>query len=318
VLSGFLIHLPVALQPEKVSQNGFWHTYFYRRIMRIAPVYWLACIMGLAAFTLVPVLSTPFVLQNIKLAPWNFGDLIAKLFFLDGLWPSSGTRLGNNILNVVSIEMWLYAAYPLTLFIRRNQGWRGVFILSGMFHGVAFGLWLIGVNPVYAGISFWTFYLYWVIGAFMAEKYARAKAEISPSPKWRFVVYAFCGYLAASFFLRFTGSQIIRAMLFAMTVGLLIYSLMIAEQNREPRDSYLTMILEWIAERSYSIYAVQTPVIFTGMLILSAASISNWFVERGGTLLAVVVIAWLVHKYIEKPILELTRLRGHSQPKSHR
>jgi peptidoglycan/LPS O-acetylase OafA/YrhL len=153
VLSGFLIHLPVALQPEKVSQNGFWHTYFYRRIMRIAPVYWLACIMGLAAFTLVPVLSTPFVLQNIKLAPWNFGDLIAKLFFLDGLWPSSGTRLGNNILNVVSIEMWLYAAYPLTLFIRRNQGWRGVFILSGMFHGVAFGLWLIGVNPVYAGIG---------------------------------------------------------------------------------------------------------------------------------------------------------------------
>src|SRR3954469_23098619 len=60
VLSGFCIHYPFERRAQAGGAAPSWRDYFHRRFLRIMPVYWMACLLGLgfvAAQTLWPAKS---------------------------------------------------------------------------------------------------------------------------------------------------------------------------------------------------------------------------------------------------------------------
>lgn len=80
VLSGFCIHLPVATDPSRTASVGDWDEYFRRRMLRIAPVYWFASILGIVALFLANRSGLPWP-GSIELAiDWTKVPL--KLAFL--------------------------------------------------------------------------------------------------------------------------------------------------------------------------------------------------------------------------------------------
>ena len=107
VLSGFCIHLPVASAPSLSDQRGFWRVYAIRRAIRILPVYWVACVLGVVA-----VVATGGQPENAGRLAGQIGELsaialLAKMLVLTPLYLVPGTELGNGALRTVATEMWL-------------------------------------------------------------------------------------------------------------------------------------------------------------------------------------------------------------------
>lgn len=130
VLSGFCIHLPLATDPSRRGRTGFWRIYAFRRLMRIGPVYWLACLLGVLALYLAT--AYPSLAPRAYLSELDAVGFATKMTFLSAFLPSLPTGLGNGPLSTVAVEMWLYAAYPMMLLARGIGSWVSVFILAGL------------------------------------------------------------------------------------------------------------------------------------------------------------------------------------------
>jgi len=77
VLSGFCIHLPQAIAPDKLNKSDFWQIFAIRRCSRILPVFWVGLILGVISVWLMSLEYT-----NIMMATEGNGQLINKnLFF---------------------------------------------------------------------------------------------------------------------------------------------------------------------------------------------------------------------------------------------
>ena len=71
VLSGFCIHLPIAIKRDSIGTKGYWLNYAYRRLMRIAPIYWLGLALG--------VFSVGFVYFHPGFRPYFMSDSLKNL-----------------------------------------------------------------------------------------------------------------------------------------------------------------------------------------------------------------------------------------------
>lgn len=174
ILSGFSIHLPLAIQPERQKQGNFWKAFAVRRIIRFAPLFWFATLLGVAGLVLVSHYPEflPDYLFGEKL---RLSDLFLNLSFVSGfLLPFRDFNgLGNGVLETLISIMVLYAFYPIVLLILHRCGWFWVFILAGIMHSLSIIFLLIGFTYSMVAFSYFGFFFYWWMGAFVAELFVK-------------------------------------------------------------------------------------------------------------------------------------------------
>jgi peptidoglycan/LPS O-acetylase OafA/YrhL len=269
VLSGFCIHLPIARNKALADAPGFWSVYWKRRSTRIAPVFVLGCVLGAL------VITGSHKQEMLEV----FGALTATPFV-----PSTHIP-GNPILQTVVVEMWLYAAYPVTLFIYRRYGAGPLISAAVLIHAVAAGAIFGGADPTWAGQSWYAFYLYWVIGMLCAEVLCRRTHQI-PMP-W--IALGFAGYVLFGNLLQLKGTHYVKSLYLAFWTGALLIALC-QRVYRVPR------LMTRVGEMSYTLYAVHVPLIAFWLHLTTFAGVASqlgFFVFLFGTTIA---LYWLVER----------------------
>lgn len=234
VLSGFCIHLPVARDGKLASTQGFWSVYWKRRSIRIFPVFLLGCALGaLAVF--------PYGIQDFA----DAGRVVAFNAF-----SPMGHIAGNEILQTVAVEIWLYVFYPITLFLYRKYGAAVLVSIALLIHLFPALLLVKGVDPTWVGSSLYAFYLYWIIGMLSAEAVCNSQKSI---PMW-VIASAFLLYVVLGNLVQIKGGHYAKSLFLAVWAGALLFAL--CRRHYQPRK-----FLVQLGKMSYTLYAVHLPLI---------------------------------------------------------
>ncbi|MGZ0656222.1 acyltransferase family protein [Coraliomargarita sp. W4R72] len=186
VLSGFCIHLPIAGAYERIEASGYWWQYAVRRLVRIVPVYWLACLLGV-----ITLLIWQFASADLSWPNWLYSDtsiglsaIFRKFLMLDPLLPVGPVGLGNPAIRTVATEVVLYALYPGVLFILLKTGWLGRAITLLVLYVATVGLGALPMGSAWAYESVPRFLVWWSIGACAADFYKNQKKWGSSRSGW--------------------------------------------------------------------------------------------------------------------------------------
>ncbi len=244
VLSGFCIHLP------NIGKRMDWRQFARRRFFRIVPVYWCAVILGLIAAALT--------LEPEPRIGWGWAvDL--RLTFLSEFGSPVDLALGNPPLYTVISEMWLYAAYPLLLLARRYLAWP-LLVLIGTAIQLAASLLIRDIDV--AQTCAWWFWVYWMLGAWAAERFASAQTKQTQPHRWRPYAVMLL-YISANLVwpLPIETYVIGKSLLLAVVVAVILHDLLLREARSTRPRSALVRALAWVGRWSYSLYATHWPVL---------------------------------------------------------
>ncbi len=306
VLSGFCIHLPQAGRPERPGDT---RAFFRRRFFRIYPVFLAALGLGFFANLGVPPQSNIWVIPE----PWSVGGLLASLAGLTAFWPGPGP-VGNTILHTVIAEMGLYVLYPVGLALVRRKGWPVVLSATAGISLVAVA-WTHYGRVEWAFTSTWGFLFFWWLGAFAAEFRALGR-RLSAPRFWLYgaalvVLYAgfntwvrypamslFVGPLVAELWgLKFEGSALLAGPCFAALCMGLVWHIDYVRVG----SAWIWRALEWIGERSYSLYVVHIPTLGLTLWLLRGTEPWPTLFWLTVPLLAVAVVALGMYQWVEAP-----------------
>ena len=297
VLSGFCIHMPVAMRPEIARADGFLSRYAVRRFFRVVPLYWFATLFGIAA-VLIANGTVPFFQDRVAL--WTsvvtFAGLagIAKLFF-----PAVEFHSGNSPLSTVAGEIVLYGIYPILLWISR----RSLVLVAG-FAAFAYAAYAALVWSGYPSgaieSTFLPFLLYWVMGAATVEVFARYRSNAHLKISVVLTVLTLALYLAFSYFAHFRGAHFINTPLLAAHAAALLHSMMTAESQLR-RSGILARVLGALGRRSYSLYAIHTPVIALATAAFLVSDARSLIGFRIAVVVAVAAVTEVVYRLVEAP-----------------
>ncbi len=293
VLSGFCIHYPFARRALAGEPPPVWRDYFRRRCLRILPVYWAACALGLAfvaAQAFAPVPSPLLVLH----ASGSWFDTLVRATGLAGIYPRE-IFAGNYILTTVTVEIFMYAVYPLLYRPMITGQWRLVGICFLGLHGLAILL-LAWFSPYWVFNSVFMLGIFWYGGA-LAAQFSLSRRLRLPG---RWLLLAWLAFLITKSVPHFTGLNLIKQAAWA-----LVCTLGILWCLRWEHDSILAarrpiLFLRQLGDISYSLYAMHTPAIMLASWSLLHLRISSYPVQLAATMTASLAATLLVHFTIER------------------
>ena len=314
VLSGFCIHMPVAMRPEIERADGFLSRYAVRRFFRVVPLYWFASLLGIAAI-LIANGRVPFFQDRVVVwaALVTFAGVsgIAKLFF-----PSVEFHSGNVPLSTVASEIVLYVIYPLLLWTRR----RSLLLIAGF---AGFGYFLY-VALVWSGFpsaavesTFLPFLLYWVMGAAAVELFARYRSNVHLRISVGITLLTLFLYLAFSYLVHFRGAHFFTTPILALHAAALLHTMMTAE-SRLRRSGLVARALGALGQRSYSLYAVHTPVIALATAGFLSTDLRSLIGFRIAVVVAVAAVTEAVYRLVEAPSHRLAARLASAASRSNR
>jgi peptidoglycan/LPS O-acetylase OafA/YrhL len=304
VLSGFCIHLPNAGGTGPIGLR----TFFRRRFFRIYPVFVAGFALGLLSNALTPPPGNLWV-QPTSL--WAHA-ILPSLTAASAVWPGEPPP-GNTILNTVISEIGLYLLYPLLWPVVQRRGW---VLVLGLTAVVSLGATAFThyAKVEWAFTSTWGFLFFWWLGAFAAEQ--RAKGRVLASGRF-WVNGAALGALylifntwvrfpamslltgprmAEMFGPRFEGAGLLTGPFFAVLCAGLICNI--------DRWRLRAPALEWIGERSYSLYAVHMPVMSLTLGLMLRTGVWPFWLWMTAPLGAVAAAALVCHGLIEAPAMK--------------
>lgn len=294
VLSGFCIHYPF----ERRAMNGgfapAWGDYAGRRFRRIMPVYWAACVLGLAfvaAQTLRPTDSPLLILHAT--ASWQ--DVAVRFAGLAGIYPRE-IFAGNYILTTVTVEIFMYAAYPLFHRHAARGRWLGLGVFFLGLHLLAIGL-LRFFTPYWVFNSIFMLGIFWYAGALAAHLYLTRRGHVSGN--W--VLAAWGVFLALKATPHFAGLNLLKQAAWGLVCTLGILWLIRLEERRPQliRRPFLAA-LRRLGDYSYSLYAVHTPAIMLATWALLQAGVHDYGAQLAATLSASIVATFAAYRGIEQ------------------
>ena len=131
VLSGFLLFRTATW--ERIQKEGVWR-FWFRRFLRLAPVFYLACALNVAfRLGMGPDPTPRFLLENLTL---TFGAFHPNHALVTGGW-------------YVGLVSLLYYAYPALAWLREKAGPRGGLVFLAT---LAVGLWLWSLPSTLYGV----------------------------------------------------------------------------------------------------------------------------------------------------------------------
>jgi peptidoglycan/LPS O-acetylase OafA/YrhL len=295
VLSGFCIHYPFAWRAQAGRPNAGWKDYFRRRFWRIMPVYWAACLLGLA-FVIVetrhPVGS--LLLELHASAP--IGEILVRFAGLTGLYPRE-IFAGNYLLNTVAVEIVMYALYPLFHRYAVRGHWTSL--------GMAFVLMqLVAIVLLQVITPFWVFNsvlmlgLFWYAGALAAHLYVTRHTLVPGS--W--FLGSWLVFLALKGVPQFYGMTLLRQAGWALVCAFgILWALRREALHPESRDRPIVAAMRYTGSISYSLYAVHTPAIMLATWgLLAFSGTQDYFVQLAATLTASAAATLLTYYGVER------------------
>jgi exopolysaccharide production protein ExoZ len=296
-ISGFIM---VVTSAEEFGSPATAIEFMRRRIVRIAPLYWLVTTVALAAALLAPNLT--------KAPPGDHHYIIASYLFWPAMNLSGYVRPLAAPGWTLNLEMLFYAVFTVALLFRRGVGLFLLFAslgllviarVSGMLPGVALNFW---GDPIVLGF---------LSGAGVGIVFNRG---------WRLsglsaLVLAMIGFTVI--FLRWIpdGEETALAVRLAEAApaALILTAFALGPQLDDSRRLWWPALL--IGDASYSLYLVHEFLLrLLSFLWLKgpAAAVSLWlFVPAGAT--AAVLVALVTYRFFERPVTR--RLNKMQMPK---
>lgn len=298
IISGFIMWVTTA--GKAMTPANFW----YRRIIRIVPLYW-----ALTTLMIVIGLVAP---QLVQVPTGDFGYLAASYFFVPSTNPITGdvkpvVPLGWTL----NYEMLFYVIFGLLLLARPIvRFWGTVGVLFILVFGGAF-LGLDRHTPIGYFTSGIMLEFAWGMGlGYVAHKtglLSRMPSQIG----WLFVV------LGLAFLAAFSadGSILHRVFISAIPATLVVAGGLVIERNgRLPH----IRALHWLGDSSYSLYLSQLISLAAATVVwqklglpTTTAGLVAYCVF--GTVVAV-ISGFLTYWLVEKPFLKIFRKPSPTQP----
>jgi peptidoglycan/LPS O-acetylase OafA/YrhL len=296
VLSGFCIHFPFEWKARHLPASPpVWRDYFRSRFLRIMPVYWTACVLGLLFIGVQQWWPASDPLLGLH-ATANFSHIAVRFLGVAGVYPEE-IFAGNYLLNTVAVEMVMYAIYPLIYRFAVRGAWGGLgagFLLA---HGTAVLL-LSWVTPYWVFNSVFMLGLFWYAGALAAHLFlARG---------WRATGAQFGAAWALFLFTKllpyFYGLTIVKQAAWGLVCMLgLSWVLRLEERRTAGTGGRIIRMLRYSGQLSYTLYAVHTPVIMlTTWALLAGLGGRDYFVQLVTTLATSLAMTLIVHHCIER------------------
>ncbi|MDP3073926.1 MAG: acyltransferase [Opitutaceae bacterium] len=295
VLSGFCIYYPTARRQRLGEPATGWRNYFRRRFLRIAPVYWAASVLGLgfvAAEAWRPSADTLLTLHAIA----SHAEVGARFLGVAGAYPRE-ILAGNYILNTVSGEILMYAAYPAFLFFATRSRW---ILLSAAF----LGLQVVAVASLKHLSPYWVFNsvlmlgIFWHAGALAAHLFLTRRGHVTALH----LVAAWVGFLALKSVPHFSGLNLLKQAAWGLVCFLgLLWAVRFELRHGALGEHRVIAALRRLGGISYSLYAVHTPVIMLVSWALIQGGSRSYTLQLALTLTASLLATWIVHRCVERP-----------------
>lgn len=239
VISGFLIHLIHLKNGSKFNLKHF----FNKRFWRIYPPYFVVLLF----FFLV---SRDRSMQGMK-------DVLSHIFLVHTLNSKTYFAINGSYWSI-ALECQLYLLYPVYLYLLSLLGNTKTVVLVFLFQ-LTSGLiaYLYNLNSiVFYGfvINYWIF---WCMGAFLADRYYNDKKIFSKPGRWFLFLFLLFFLLKLFFITRYLISVPITFSCLAF-IELVVYSNWI---NNSYVARRIIKLLSYIGVVSYSIYLVHQPLL---------------------------------------------------------
>lgn len=295
VLSGFCIHFPFEWRLRHGGAAPRWGDYFRRRFLRIMPVYWTGCVLGLAFVALERAHPSghPLLVLHAYAPP---AHVATRLLGVSGIYPEE-IFSGNYLLNTVAVELLMYAAYPVVYHFAARGAWRklGAAFLALHLSTLILLQW---VTPFWVFNSVFMLGIFWYAGALAAHLYVTRGWTASG----RALGLAWAAFLVTKLVPHFYGLTLIKQAAWSMVCVLGIVWALGREIARPGLgEGRLMRTLRWTGQISYSLYAVHTPVIMFatwGLLVLAGGH--DYFVQLAANLTCSIAVTLAVHYGVER------------------
>lgn len=253
VLSGYCIHKSgISISYSSIK------SYAVRRFYRIVPVYIAATAVGIftydAAFW-INSSNAPRILGSFQ--EIDLWTVLSKLSGIAAWLPSFAptTGAGNGPLHTVMVEIWLYAFYPVGVWILSRGGWeRLAAVVVGVWAGGLVFTWYYGLVYWWNNASFVGFLLYWWIGAAFVGRKIAWQWAILVVVLWMTVT----GLAQIGLHYGIFGAEVRKlslALVFALAIKML-------DQSR----TTFPLLPSALGQSGYSIYAFHAPVLYVAIL----------------------------------------------------
>jgi peptidoglycan/LPS O-acetylase OafA/YrhL len=287
-LSGFCIHLPHA---KKTSfDDAFWRNYFARRFIRIFPTYLWGCILGVIAINLYATTKISFI-QTIL----NDLIIIVQYPFL----PNIDVPLGNPVLSTVIVEMLLYVFYPIFIYTRKKLQILPL-VLGVVLYCLNILFALKGYDTTWVGRNFFSFYIFWVLGAYAADwyfKFSVEKTTINLKLYNGLIIFSLGVYILLGSFVQLKGIHLLYSLILSVITAFALLTVSLLEKTTSYNNSKL---VDWICKLSlvsYTIYATHFALIEIVNKITTRFNVNNPCL----ILLIIIVCIMLSYQFVEKP-----------------
>jgi peptidoglycan/LPS O-acetylase OafA/YrhL len=294
VLSGFCIHYPFERRALQGTPAADWPGYFRRRFRRIAPVYWTACILGLL-FVLAEVLQ-PSGSPLLQLhAQGSTEDIVVRVAGLSGVYPRE-ILAGNYTLTTVTVEIFMYVAYPLFHRYAMRGAWSGLGLMFLLLQVLAVAL-LRFVTPFWIYNSVLMLGIFWYGGALAAHLYLNGKDRVRG---WS-VLVAWIVFLGLKALPHFTGLNLLKQAVWGLvcTLGTL-WAVRLEQRRPALGNQWLLSRLRGVGDVSYSLYAMHTPAIMLATWALLQIGARDYVLQLAATMVAGVVATFATYRGIER------------------
>lgn len=294
VLSGFCIHYPFERRALAGEPPPRWSDYFRRRFLRIIPVYWAACALGAIFVVAQQHWPAPSPLLTLH-ADGSLSDIVVRVTALAGVYPKE-IFAGNYILTTVTVEMFMYALYPLIYGAAARGRWVGLGMVFVLSHALAIGL-LRFFTPYWVFNSVFMLGLFWYAGALAAHLFLTHRPNVS----WFWVLATWIVFLIAKAAPPFPGLNLLKQALWGLvcTVGLLAVIRLDQARPQLAQERPIRALI-WVGSISYSLYALHTPAIMLANWALLHLGLTNYLLQLTATMAASVVVTLGVYYGVER------------------
>lgn len=294
VLSGFCIHYPFERRALAGRPETDWRTYFLRRFQRIMPVYWAACVLGFVFVILETHYPTASPLLRLH-AMSSFEDILVRFLAIAGLYPRE-IFAGNYILTTVTVEILMYAAYPVFFRFAARKRWSELGLVFLLLHALAIAL-LSVFTPYWVYNSLFMLGIFWYGGAYAAHLFLTRHGGVSG--KW--VLLTWLMFLGLKSLPYFVGLSLLKQATWGLVCVLgILWTLRIETERGTLSQNILIRSFRPLANVSYSLYAMHTPAIMLATWALLHAGLRNYALQLCATMMASITATLVVHFGIER------------------
>lgn len=295
VLSGFCIYYPFAQKTHAGLPLPGWKDYFLRRFLRIMPVFWTACLLGLVFVLAESWRSSGDPLLAFH-AMGSAGEITLRFMGLSALYPQEIVA-GNYPLVTVTVEIVMYALYPWIHYHMLRGRWAGLGVAFALLQLVAVLL-LPVVSPYWVFNSVLMLGLFWYAGAFAAHLFVTRGTQVRGS--W--FLLAWLTFLGLKELPYFYGINLLRQDFWALVCVLgVLWALRHESVHPESRDRPIVAAMRYSGKISYSLYAMHTPAIMLatwGLLMFTGNR--DYLVQLAATFTATTVAVLLTYYRVER------------------